>query len=55
MLSTQGQCQGCPFLCQNAQKEATWRGNRAKQKRNSAFSGGKSVMMKLAEIFTEES
>ncbi len=21
-----GQCQGCPFWCQSAQKEATWRG-----------------------------
>ena len=38
MLSTLGQCQGCPFWCCNAQKEATWRGSHAKQKRNLAFS-----------------
>ncbi len=40
MLSTQGQCQGCPFWCFNDQTEATWRGSHAKQKRNLAFSVG---------------
>ncbi len=39
MFSTQGQCRGCPFWCSGAQKEATWRGGHAKQKRNLAFSG----------------
>ncbi len=26
MLSTEAQCQDCPFWCQSAQKKATWRG-----------------------------
>ncbi len=26
MLSTEGQCQGCPFWCQSAWKEDNWRG-----------------------------
>ncbi len=34
-------CQGCPFWCHSAQKEATWRGRHAKQAENVAFSGGK--------------
>ncbi len=42
MLSTEVQCWGSTFWYFNAQKEATWRGGHAKQKRNLAFSGGKS-------------
>ncbi len=41
MLSTEVHCWGCPFWCQNAQKEATWRGRHAKEAENLAFSGGK--------------
>ncbi len=42
MLSTQGQCQGCPFWCYSTQNEATWRGSHVQQNRNFTSSGGKS-------------